>query len=158
MTNSEEEQYRVLSFLDFGSFPGSICFSSGYSIDDLLETLKKKRLTHWHWCANRHKGEFAPWFTLRTTVDDDGEEFTYYFIFIRDPFDFSDLSMCYLAHEVLHLCQFHLQLLLNRNREHEAEAYTHTHVMKQCLAALRCKPGKTVKPRLKEESTRFKTA
>ena len=36
-----------------------------------------------------------------------------------------------LAHECVHLCQFHLPDFFDRNMEVEFEAYTHTHLMKQ---------------------------
>ena len=59
-------------------------------------------------------------------------------IFIK-IFDFSDWSMCTLAHECLHITQFMLPEILDRNREYECEAYLHTHIMEQALNKLRGK-------------------
>ena len=63
----------------------------------------------------------------------------YFYIILKEKFDFSDESFCILAHEVLHAVQFILDGILDRDREFESEAYLHSHIMKQCLETLRNK-------------------
>lgn len=58
-------------------------------------------------------------------------------IIIRE-FDFSeDDDFCLLAHEVLHVCQFWLSIVMGDGRENEGEAYFHSHIMRQALEAMR---------------------
>lgn len=38
----ETKQKKILSTLDFGSFPGKIMFSSGYTFDEVCKILKNK--------------------------------------------------------------------------------------------------------------------
>lgn len=128
---------RITTSLDFGIFPGWCSFSCGFTYGELVKTLKsdgwadaikydRKLIEESEWlaCSREHGGR------------------TYYYIILRDRFDFSDLSYCKLAHEILHIVAFHLPNILDRNREFEAEAYLHTHLMKQCLSALRTKNKK----------------
>lgn len=132
---------KAFAILNFGSFSGDICFSAGYSHEELLAALKRKRKTALAFSCAHHKDLFHPQCALETSVDDDGVITYYYFIFIEAEFDFSDHDMVMLAHEVLHVCQFRLPKMLDRDREYECEAYTHTHIMNQCLKELR-KNGK----------------
>ena len=55
----------------------------------------------------------------------------YYAMFLTELDKNKPYHHAVLAHECLHLCQFHLPDFTNRDEEHEFEAYTHTHLMTQ---------------------------
>jgi len=141
MSETEVEPKKVMSWIDFGIFPESLMLTSGFSYDEIMALLKKKRQTSWAQALRPSKPivEKSKWLAIEQDMIDDktGDTYKYYFIIIKDPFDFSDMSFCTLAHEVLHIVQFNLVHHLDRNKEIEAEAYLHTHLMKQCLVALR---------------------
>ena len=133
------EYKRVLSWLNFGSFPGSVLFANGYEYDELIENLKRKRCGDWIKALKPSEdlARQAKNLTIVQEMVDDKGTYQYFFLLMQKPFEFTDEDYCILAHECLHLCQFHLSAVLNRNKEYEAEAYTHTHLMKQALTALR---------------------
>ena len=56
---------------------------------------------------------------------------TYYSLFLTEFNKNKPYHHAVLAHECLHLCQFHLPDFMDRNQESEFEAYTHTHLMNQ---------------------------
>lgn len=133
---------RTLSWLNFGSFPGSVLFANGYQYDELIATLKRKRQRSWIVALENSEAlaREAQNLTLFQEIEEKGGTYQYFFLLIQRPFEFTDEEYCILAHECLHLCQFHLSKVLNRDREFEAEAYTHTHLMKQAIAAMRTQP------------------
>lgn len=145
---------KTMTWLNFGSFPGSVLFANGYEYEELIESLKRKKCTSWAKALMPSEGLVtqADNLTIFQEMEEDGGSYQYFFLLIKRPFEFSDEEYCILAHEVLHLCQFHLCKVLNRDREFEAEAYTHTHLMKQAIAALRLKKASRVKPVLKGET------
>lgn len=149
----KSKQLKVIDFLNFGIFPGIVLFSCGNSYEEIISTINKEyKSRRWH-----QEGGYNLWskgiesekdfinagscFALKRelTNSKEGLEKTLYYIIITKQFEFTDYDMCSLAHEVLHICQFHLPDILNRDREYEAEAYTHTHLMGQCLKILRGK-------------------
>ena len=136
MKEDEVIERKIITYLNFGSFPGVIQFSSGFTYDEIMDTLKgKKHSKYWREALKTEK-EFidsGKYFAIKREIDG----FQYFFLILTDQFDFSDEHMIILAHEVLHLLQFNLPKLLNRDEETEAEAYTHSHIMRQCLNALR---------------------
>lgn len=132
---------KVIEWLDCGIYPGTIMFSCGFEYDELIATLKRKRAKQWWYGLNDQKVliDSGNCFALNRQVNlNDGNGFVnLFYIIITRQFDFSDKDFCVLAHECLHICQFHLPNILDRNREYESEAYLHTHIMQQCLKALR---------------------
>ena len=117
--------------LNFGIFPGSCLLTYKWKPKDYVKNLNvdwlapiKNELdfissTHMMVAKRTHKGR------------------TYFYLIINTDFKFNDYCYCKLAHEIVHLCQFHLPDLLDRDREIEAEAYLHTHLMQQALLHLR---------------------
>lgn len=124
-------------YLNFGIFPGYVQYSSGYSYQEIVKKLKKMPNGQEWLDAMKHidpkdmQGNIAKRLTLEHKKS--GAVKTYYFIFFEQPFERTDYWYAKLAHEVLHICQFHLKDILDRNREIEAEAYLHTHLMMQVL-------------------------
>lgn len=139
------ESYRVIHWLDTGIFPATILFSCGFTYDEIIKDLKKKKAKDWLNGLDEDKELInckASWgMAMRRDCENTktGEKKILFYIILKDRFDFTDGSYCKLAHEVLHICQFFLPDILNRNKEHEAEAYLHTHIMNSCLKALRGK-------------------
>ncbi len=133
---------KQMHTLDAGIFPYKIMLTAGFSYDEIIKELKKQKCDQWALGLRDDKSlvESGKNFALHRTISHPkhGESTHLYIIFI-DPFDFSDWSMCKMAHEVLHICQFMLPLVLDRNREYECEAYLHSHIMEQALKKLRGK-------------------
>jgi hypothetical protein len=133
---------RQLHTLNAGIFPFKIMLSSGFTYDEIIKELKKQKCDQWLSGLKEDKQliDGGKNFALKRTVIHKryGEATLYYIIFIN-IFDFSDWSMCALAHEVLHITQFMLPDILDRDREYECEAYLHTHIMEQVLMKLRGK-------------------
>lgn len=133
---------RQLHTLNAGIFPFKIMLSSGFTYDEIMKELKKQKCDQWLAGLKEDKAliEGGKNFALKRTVEHKkhGAVTLFYIIFIK-IFDFSDWSMCTLAHECLHITQFMLPEILDRNREYECEAYLHTHIMEQALNKLRGK-------------------
>lgn len=139
---NKQPKTKHIHFLDMGIFPGTILFAHGFSYDDLISLLNKKKINEW----------IAPIVGEKELIDSahnlamkremfnpkTGESKTFYYILIKE-FKFTDFCYCKLAHEILHITQFHLPDILNRNKEIEAEAYLHTYIMERCLNVLRGK-------------------
>ena len=132
----------VMQTLNFGSFPGKIFFTAGYTYDEICKELKKQKLPEWLQCFETTKdlwdGNCWGLGSLRT-ININGKYYYYSFLCLRDKFDFSDESHAGLAHEIIHVCTFQLADLFNLVKENEAFAYTHTHIMNQCYDVLRGK-------------------
>lgn len=128
--------------LDAGIFPFKILLTSGFTYDEIIKELKKQKCDQWA-LGLRDDKEFIQsgknFGMKRTITHPKHGESTFFYIIFTDIFNFSDYSMCKLAHEVLHICQFMLPMMLDRNREYECEAYLHTHIMEQALQKLRGK-------------------
>lgn len=130
---------KTIKWIDFHLFPTSVMLSCGYSYQELLSKFGKKYPT-WIKPLDEHQELFETcWgFVHRERwKDKDGVKKEHYWLIIANPFDFSDESMCNLAHEVLHVVQFVLSDKINRDDEVEFEAYFHTYLMIECLKALR---------------------
>lgn len=139
-------KYKVLHWLDTGIFPATIMFSCGFTYDEIMGLLKKKKADGWIKGIESEEdikllNNDGSWGTaIKRTIENKKKKqsTTLYYIIVKD-FDFSDGDYCKLAHEVLHICQFFLPDVLNRDDEHEAEAYLHTYIMQNCLKILRNK-------------------
>lgn len=134
---------KELAWLDCGIFPVVVMFSCGFSYDEVVKLLKKKKAEHWLIGLGEDKDlvDKSNYLAMRRDIEykKTGEKKTMFYIFIGQLFKFTDYEMAKLAHEVLHICQYSLPDILDRNKEHEAEAYLHTHLMRQCLKILRKK-------------------
>lgn len=149
----KKKQLKIIDFLNFGIFPGTILFSVGNSFDEIINTINKEYKSG-RWVTEKGHNLWSlgidsdqklltsgTYFCLKRELENpkEGLEKTLYYLIITEQFEFTDYEMCKLAHEVVHLCQFHLPDILDRNREIEAEAYVHTHIMMQALKILRGK-------------------
>ncbi len=151
MKKNKKSSAKYMASLNFGIFPGYCLFTCGFTVPEILSYLDKSSLSKedntWKdavsTVADRILKDNPPYQVDKiVSKDTSGKLKVYYILYIRDKFDFSDLSMCCLAHECLHLCQFYLPDILDRNQEHECEAYLHTHLMTQALSVLRGKAEK----------------
>lgn len=137
---------KVISTLNFGSFPGKIMFSSGFTYDEVCKELKKQKCPEWLAAFEQCKyltGEGVAGFSSKRYLMIKGKEYEYCFVFLRDEFNFSDRHHAVLSHEVIHICTHHLSPMLDIVKENEAFAYTHTHILTQCYNAIRsAKPKK----------------
>lgn len=127
--------------MPMGMFNGTLCFCVGFKYDELIEMFKKKKAVGWDIALRDDRKLISEAFAVamgRTLENQKtGKKIQYYYLYLRDCFDFSDYSYCVLAHEILHICQFFLPEVLDRNKEHEAEAYLHTWLMRECLKVIR---------------------
>lgn len=131
---------KVLSTLNFGSFPGKLMFSAGYTFDEVCRELNKQKCPEWLQAFKECEYLAIPacaGFASKRYIHIKGKEYEYNFVFMRDVFDFSDQSHSYLSHEVIHICTFQLSPMLNIVKETEAFAYTHTHILTQCYKVIR---------------------
>lgn len=129
--------------LNFGSFPGKILFTSGYSFKEVCKELKKQKCNEWLECFKQVEYLFEPncaGFAATRVLKIDGQEYTCNFLCLRDEFDFSDKHHATLSHEAIHIVTYNLSDLLDIVKENEAFAYTHTHILNQCYEALRSNP------------------
>lgn len=128
---------QIIESINMGIYPGYVLFSHGFNYDELMGELHKFEDPNWFLGvseeSDRELIEKGNYFALKRVVD--GRRL--YYIILTDEFKFSDYEYAKLAHECLHICQFHLPDLLDRDQEFESEAYLHTHLMLQCLAAMR---------------------
>lgn len=107
---------QVLTTLNFGSFPGKIIFSSGYTFKDICKELKKQKCGEWLTAFKTTEYLFTKdcaGFSSTRCIEVDGKEYEYHFICLRDEFDFSDKHHTTLSHEVIHCCTFHLSNMLD---------------------------------------------
>ncbi len=131
---------KIISTLNFGSFPGKIMFSCGFTFDEVCVELKLQKCKEWLLAFKQCKrlcGSGVAGFSSKNTLEINGKEYEYCFLFIRDEFKFSDRDHAVLAHETIHICTHHLSSMLDIVKENEAFAYTHTHILTQCYKVLR---------------------
>lgn len=132
-------------FLDTGIYPGTILVAYNMKYDDIINELNIEGSDSSYWLLgieedqelidNKTSSALA---LSRTIVNDKlNETKKLYYIILKKPFEYTDEDYCVLAHEVLHICQFHLPDLLNRNNEFESEAYLHTYLMRNILKKIR---------------------
>lgn len=133
--------HKVQYFLNTGIFPAHICFNCGFTYDEIVKLLKKKKALEWVQPIEHDKEliDSGKNFALRRSMENvkTGKKVTFFYIILIDRFKFSDYEMCVLAHEILHICQFLLPDILNRDKETECEAYLHTYIMQDILKILR---------------------
>lgn len=127
---------KVLQWLDNGCYPGFVLFSCGFTYEEVVALLKKKKANQWLIGLEAQK-DFVLSSNYCAFTTEEGVHCA--FIFIKEQFKFTDYEYCKLAHEVFHICQFSLSYILDIVKEKEAAAYYHTHIMNQCLKALRGK-------------------
>lgn len=138
-SKKERTIVKIIRTLNAGIFPPKIIFSVGFGYDELIKKLSKYN-DGWETALKEDKEliDSQKYLALKRTVTIKNKKpVEYYYIIIREQFLFTDSSMCMLAHEVLHICQFFLPSVLEMDREIECVAYTHTHIMQQCLMELR---------------------
>jgi hypothetical protein len=140
--SKKKRELQYMSTLYMGIYPGHVLFTCGYKINEILDDLKERGFTEWHDGIAENNLKDDQWYALKRVVENNKHKpVTLYYIIIPS-FDRTDYDYCKLAHEVLHICQFHLPDILDRNREWESEAYLHTHLMQQCLEVLSTKTSK----------------
>lgn len=134
---------KILYWMDTGIFTATIMLSVGFKYDEIINLCKNKKAIGWDLALRDDKKliDSGNAFALKRIVENikTGKEVTYFYIIFTEQFDFSDWSMCKLAHECLHICQFMLPDFLDREKEHECEAYFHTYLMRECLKRMRKK-------------------
>ena len=128
---------KHINWLDFGTFYGSCLFVCGFTYEETLKVLKRKKSFEW----------LDAFETTKDVWDSDNWGFAsrrqtnagkiYFFLTLKSRFDFKDESHIKLAHEIVHLASFHLTDFLDPMKENEAFAYTHTRLMTQCYKILR---------------------
>lgn len=131
---------KVLGTMNFGSFPGKLMFSAGYTFEEVCVELKKQKAKEWLLafkdCENLTGSDVAG-FSAKKYISINGKEYEYNFVFLRDVFNFSDRHHAVLSHEIIHICTHHLSQMLDIAKENEAFAYTHTHILTQCYKMIR---------------------
>lgn len=137
---------KSITWLPIGMFPGFLMVSVGLKYDEIMSRLKKlPNGENWALALSEDRAKLegnCKWFAFERTLvqQKSGAVAKHYYIILTEPFDFSDISMCKLAHEVLHICQFYLpDVISSRDREYECEAYLHTFLMDGCLQHFRKK-------------------
>lgn len=137
----KEKVIKGMYWFDTGIFPATVMFVFGFTYDETLAELKKKKAHSWALAIrdDRKLMETSNYLTMKRcfTNTKTGAPVDHYIIKIKKPFKFTDFEYCKLAHEIVHICQYFLPDVLDREKEHEAEAYLHTYLMEKCLAALR---------------------
>jgi hypothetical protein len=132
---------KGLYWFDTGIFPATVMFVFGFTYDELLAELKKKKADTWAMAISddRKLMEGSNYLAMSRNLENvkTGKTIQHYIIKIKEPFKYTDYEYAKLAHEVVHICAYLLPDILDRNKETEAEAYLHTHLMMKCLAALR---------------------
>lgn len=129
-----------MATLNFGSFPGKVLFTAGYTFEEVCTELKKQKCADWLIAFKECKyltGSGVAGFSSKRYVDIKKKEYEYCFVFLRDEFDFSDRHHAVLSHELIHICTHHLSSMLDIVKENEAFAYTHTHLLTQIYTVLR---------------------
>ena len=127
--------------LNFGIFHGHVlCVVSNdwtKSLEIEKARLKKEKQIGWLWFCDQIQESISDNKVYGMAMMRDGEHGIYFGLFMRE-FDFNNTEHhVVLAHECLHLCQYHLVDFIDRNIEHEAEAYTHSHLMSQFYNQIR---------------------
>lgn len=124
--------------LNFGSFPGKVLFTVGFTYDEICKALKRQEQTGWlaEFETTKHNfdTEHCVGFCARRLGKDKCQ---YYFLHLRDNFNYTEKHHITLSHELIHLCSYHLPDYLDVLKENEAFAYTHSHLMQQCYDVMK---------------------
>lgn len=138
-----KKESRVVTYLNAGIFERECLFICGYTVDQALAWLKRKKHFHYYMGLDQDdirkmmNGDLLGLYFCQT-VNMKGTKKTgeYHYILLKKPFTKTSEDYITLAHECLHFCQQILPDILDRNVEYEAEAHLHSHLMQQCLKAL----------------------
>lgn len=128
---------KHINWLDFGTFHGNCLFVCGFTYEETIKILKKKKSKEWLNVIETTKEiwDSNNWgFASRRETS---EGVIYFFLILKNRFDFKDDSHVKLAHEIVHLSSFNLVEFLDPMKENECFAYTHTYLMRQCYKILR---------------------
>lgn len=132
---------KFIETINTGIFPFNVLFCYNFSYEGIISTLKENGDTEWYTGIDDAEELLnnGSYFGLHRHIENikTKESRHLFYIILTKPFKFKDEDYCTLAHEVLHICQFMLPIILNRDNEFEAEAYLHSHLMSQCLKLLR---------------------
>ena len=137
----KEKIIKGMYWFDTGIFPATVMFVFGFTYDETIAELKKKKADTWAMAISddRKLMEGSNYLAMKRCLENTktGNTVDHYIIKIKEPFKFEDNDYCRLSHEITHICQYLLPDILDRLKEHEAEAYLHTYLMRKCLLALR---------------------
>lgn len=134
---------KVIKWIGFGSFPGDIMFCVGMSYDEIIKYLVKGKWLKWKQAFEATKDIFdnqKTWgYAAKRVLENTKtkKEADYFFLIVRNPFEFDDFDYTALAHEILHLCSFQLPNCFDVLKENEAFCYTHTCIMETTLEIMR---------------------
>lgn len=138
---TKPKNIRFIQWLNFGIFHGTVMFVYQWEYSDLTTHLKKTGAKDWLLGIEGDNDLYdkATYLVMKREIynKSTGQSKNLLYLVLKKRFTFTDYEFCELAHEIVHLCQFHLPDFLDRNREIEAEAYLHTHLMTQALRFLR---------------------
>jgi len=142
----KKERPGAIYWLNMGIFPGIVCFCYQLEYEQIIKKLKDTKRPSWALALSEDKDlvDNSPYLAMKRMVEykKTGEKSIYFFLVLKKRFRFNDWDHVMLAHEILHMCQFHLPDVLDRDDEIEAEAYLHSHLMTQCLKQIRENHGK----------------
>ena len=128
--------------MNFGTLPGYVMVLVNEDWKSAIEaaTKKLKRANNkgWQLFLDDIKDDaLSAEFALGMAFKRKNAHGIYYGLFMRG-FDFNNPKYhTALAHEIVHLCQYHLPDFMHRDLEHEFEAYTHSHLMDQFYAEIK---------------------
>lgn len=146
---SKKKVVKGMYWFDTGIFPATVMFVFGFTYDEILAELKKKKADTWAMAISEDRKlmETSNYLAMKRCLTNTktNKSVDHFIIKITEPFNYTDYDYCRLSHEVLHICQYLLPDILDRNKEHEAEAYLHTYLMRKCLTALRGDENKKIK-------------
>lgn len=130
-----KKSFRGTFSINFGTFPGHVAVCVGLNYKEIIRQYKKEKLKGYIKAIKNDKDLIDNCYGLTICRKYKGNN--YYYVVLREPFQFKDEQYMVLTHELLHAIQFHLPDILDRDREYEAEAYTLNHLTRQCLKVFR---------------------
>ena len=139
-----KKQVKFIDFVNTGIFHPDVLINYGFSYDELLAILKRKKPETWYTALvddyRMNKIITEGYCAMKRIIENRKTGKTVTLFYLSMPaFDHSSYDHIKLAHECLHLCQYMLPDFLNRDKEHEAEAYLHTHLMSQIIDLINAK-------------------
>jgi hypothetical protein len=134
---ARKKSFKLLEWIPMGCFPGYLMFNYQFKFKELMVELENLEATEYiRAFQDEQKRIDSTWCVMSREFENTvtGEKVTYIMLNIPDEFNFQEpYDYCKLAHEIVHVCQFHLPPILDRNVEIEAEAYFHTFLMERVL-------------------------
>lgn len=132
---------KIIRWMNAGIWPATVMLSVGFNYDEIIAHCNKVKADGWQKAIENDRNliEGGNNFCLRRDMENvkTGKTVTFFYVILKNQFDFSDYSFCVLAHELYHLCQFMMKDFLDPEREWESVAYTHTYFMETILKELR---------------------